>query len=321
VTIAGLEPAPTQALNARPSSQIPWDEVGDGWIAFTFATPSGEFVGEPPVQSAFTVGLYLLSPDDEIFGVVGWPSERGLRVDAVVGDGSAALVADGSDDGLTAGESMRWLDLVTLAAEPFEPPDAPPGTTPDPAVSRVWHVVPSPTAGDLLVHQVVYRANPDGRQEPVLERLSRVPADRSRWAALVDVPLGLTGRELGFVELDSGDLVTEAFGELVLRSPDGQALQSLQPPATDSRIVREWPDGRVLVSCADPTAGQECWTRGLWLVPIDGSEPELLVMPTGEAAAGQLAACFFAYSDAIALDGAIAFVGGKVRAAADQASN
>jgi hypothetical protein len=218
---------------------------------------------------------------------------------------------------------MRWLDLVTLAAEPFEPPDAPPGTTPDPAVSRVWHVVPSRTTSDLLVHQVVYRANADGRQEPVLERLSRVPADRSRWAALVDVPLEPTGPcgRLSFVELESGDLVTEAFDDIVLRSPDGHVLQSLHTPATDCRIVREWPDGRVLVSCADPTAGQECWTRGLWLVPIDGSEPELLVMPTGEAAAGQLAACFFAYSDAIALDGAIAFVGGKVRAAADQASN
>ena len=278
--------APLDPLGARPRTDIPWPDVGEGWTLFTFGVPTGALAGEPPSVPVFAYGLYLMSPQDAIYGVLGWSSGAGGVIDVDGTDVRAAVVSVNF-------QPVEWLDLVTLEATPF------PTLTPTLGGRTDLRIDVSEDGASLLVTELSYDP-PDGPMTRA--RLSRVSLDGATWQPLVDVELDPSFRSdpLSYLELDTGDLVTIAADEMSLRRADGEVVRPLQLPSTKCRLVGEWADGRVLVSCADPSRAEECWTRGLWLVSPGGEPAEVLALPTGEGA------CYMTYGNAFRLGTAVA---------------
>ena len=138
-------------------------------------------------------------------------------------------------------------------------------------------------------------------------RLSRYTLDGTVVDTLVDLELTPKQQHLSipfsYLELDSGHIATIEADTMWLRDSSGDPIRQLTSPIGECSVIDQWPDGQIMISCPDPKAEPGCWTRGLWLVPVDGSMPELLAMPSSRGA------CYERYDDAEVLGAAILIKG------------
>lgn len=237
---------------ARPPEEVPWDEVGAGWLLVRYAEAGDSW--EESIRQA----LFLIDPTDEWYAVGAWGGSRILDWSP---DGRSVLVFDGELKlvGLADGTASKVLAVIPMD----------------------WHVDGRfvPPAGDGLMLRLATEGH---------VRLETVGLDgglRDTFADFV-FPTVEYG-DPSFVEMgitwlyrpDGSQLVAATGEGIFLRDAQGLVLRSLDTPGLGCTVSRWWDEGRVLAACYDREwAASPCWYRGtgrdgrsLWAVPIDGS--------------------------------------------------
>lgn len=267
---------------ARSPEEIPWDEVGTGWLLVryrqTAANPDGS-EGEV---------LYLVDPGDVAYAVGEWNGVPILdwSVDRLLFfDGSLQIADLGS--GETASLPITFPEGSQVDAR---------FTADGGFIVRV--------AGDPAASGHV--------------SLNSYAADGSPLAVLADLevpaydPADPHAVEGGATWLSaaSGEVVLATGAGINLLGSDGAAVRSLDTPGFGCTLARWWDEGSVLAACFDADwAASECWYRapmpdgrGLWAVPLDGSAATRLT-PAPVCGTDQFAP---PYWDGLALDGVVA---------------
>ena len=275
-------------LSADPDA-IDWDAVGPGWALFTYAVP--DVLDDPAGE--YDATLMLLSPTDASYegGPRPGPYPHSYYVVDLSADGRTALLVSYADD-LT---SFSLLDLPTMSM------------TAIPAPSTAWNVQFSRDDRSLLIEEHVTTQQPDGGWLVERIALSRTALDGTDSQTLVDLRVPpeqqLSGWFFSYVERDSGEFATIELGVAWLRSPDGLPIRRLQPPNDQCSVVKQWPNGDILVRCPDPSVEPGCWTNGLFLMPVTGATSVEFAMPD---TATDPSACYEGYSDAASLGDRVA---------------
>ena len=275
-------------LSADPDA-IDWDAVGPGWALFTYAVP--DVLDDPAAE--YDATLMLLSPTDATYevGPRPGPYPHSYYVVDLSADGRTALLVSYADD-LT---SFSLLDLPTMSM------------TAIPAPSTAWNVQFSRDDRSLLIEEHVTTQQPDGGWLVERIALSRTALDGTDSQTLVDLRVPpeqqLSGWFFSYVERDSGEFATIELGVAWLRSPDGLPIRRLQPPNDQCSVVKQWPNGDILVRCPDPSVEPGCWTNGLFLMPVTGATSVEFAMPD---TATDPSACYEGYSDAASLGDRVA---------------
>jgi len=293
----GPEPTTTTVLpswagpgfpEARPPEEIPWDEVGAGWLLVRFGEMSGE-LGETAGREA----LFMIDPDDVAYAVSGWDGSQVMDWSA---DGSRALVFDGA---------LTVIDLRD-GGESAVPADLPTGG--DYRIDARF----LPAGEGIVVRTLV----PDDHV-----RLETLGADGAPLATLAefDFPAHQYGDpeyvEMGVTWLftPGGDEVVVATGEgISLLDDSGGVVRLLDTTGLGCTLSRWWDTGSVLAACYDRDwAASPCWYRGpipdgrsLWAVPLDGSSAmRLTPQPVCTADVPEFSAT---YEDGLPLGSAVA---------------
>ena len=275
-------------LSADPDA-IDWDAVGPGWALFTYAVP--DVLDDPAAE--YDATLMLLSPTDATYevGPRPGPYPHSYYVVDLSADGRTAVLVSYADD-LT---SFSLLDLPTMSM------------TAIPAPSTAWNVQFSRDDRSLLIEEHVTTQQPDGGWLVERIALSRTALDGTDSQTLVDLRVPpeqqLSGWFFSYVERDSGEFATIELGVAWLRSPDGLPIRRLQPPNDQCSVVKQWPNGDILVRCPDPSVEPGCWTNGLFLMPVTGATSVEFAMPD---TATDPSACYEGYSDAASLGDRVA---------------
>ena len=275
-------------LSADPDA-IDWDAVGPGWALFTYAVP--DVLDDPAAE--YDATLMLLSPTDATYevGPLPGPYPHSYYVVDLSADGRTAVLVSYADD-LT---SFSLLDLPTMSM------------TAIPAPSTAWNVQFSRDDRSLLIEEHVTTQQPDGGWLVERIALSRTALDGTDSQTLVDLRVPpeqqLSGWFFSYVERDSGEFATIELGVAWLRSPDGLPIRRLQPPNDQCSVVKQWPNGDILVRCPDPSVEPGCWTNGLFLMPVTGATSVEFAMPD---TATDPSACYEGYSDAASLGDRVA---------------
>ena len=275
-------------LSADPDA-IDWDAVGPGWALFTYAVP--DVLDDPAAE--YDATLMLLSPTDATYevGPLPGPYPHSYYVVDLSADGRTAVLVSYADD-LT---SFSLLDLPTMSM------------TAIPAPSTAWNVQFSRDDRSLLIEEHVTPQQPDAGWLVERIALSRTALDGTDSQTLVDLRVPpeqqLSGWFFSYVERDSGEFATIELGVAWLRSPDGLPIRRLQPPNDQCSVVKQWPNGDILVRCPDPSVEPGCWTNGLFLMPVTGATSVEFAMPD---TATDPSACYEGYSDAASLGDRVA---------------
>ncbi|MBP1632063.1 MAG: hypothetical protein H6Q11_351 [Acidobacteria bacterium] len=241
---------------ARPPEEIPWDQVGPGWLLARYVEASDSW------ETSTREALFLIDPEDVVYAVTGWDGAQILDWSP---DGRRVLTFDGELKvvGLAEGATSAVLAVI-----PIE-----------------WHVDGRfAPGGDGLVLRLATEGH---------VRLELVGADgalRTTFADF-DYPAGGYG-DPAFVEMgitwlydpDGTRLVVATSEGIVLRDGQGVVVRMLDTPGLGCTLSRWWEEGSVLAACYDPDwAASTCWYRGpvpdgrsLWAVPLDGSAATLL---------------------------------------------
>jgi hypothetical protein len=257
-TLTTSKPAATALGQQRQSNQVPWNQVGPGWILATW-----ELAPDPPAHQAPVdhplpqppVMLYLLDPAGGRYAMtaVGPPDEPNAW-------GSTSHLADWSDDGRHAlfedwgradGHTMVTdVDLTTGVRQTFVvDADYASGT-----YSR-------PGARAILVSTST--------------SLQRVHQSGTKQLTFATDQLGAAGKFNGnFLQTSDGaQLVLGTEKGLVVIDNDGAISRPLPMPLPHSNChpVRWWTTGVILASCGSGFVGTQ-----LWQVPLTGSAPTAL---------------------------------------------
>ena len=250
---------------AEPYEAIPWGEIGPGWILATLQA------NHTDPGSIVPYGLYLIGPDDVHYAVgtaggYGWS----FRLQAWSPDGLRFLAVMWSE----ADEAENlWLgDLETHGMTLLRQGD-----------QHAW------TSGGFVGdgHLVVITGS---ENRSTIELLS---LESGQTNLLIDEarPASSGGTDMiyygaSWVAVGS-HLVTVDSTTIQLRDLDGAVVATLDLPAPACTAVRTWDAATALVMCADTTGTTdpefEAWgydaSRGLWLVPLDGSAATKLAGP------------------------------------------
>lgn len=308
-----LGPPADGLVPARPGAEIDWKAVDLGWLLVDHPGWGVERTDPPRLDRR---GLYLVTPDDQVFGVSALPTDGSMVVD-VSSDGRRVLLQSFeelpggfcSSDAPVDVDQYGYVivDLTTTERRTVVPPvrqsciDAP-------MIRRASFGV------DAWTVWVSDTWRGDDWQQVVRHRISRVDVDDGTWTTVLDEHAGTVPADYGFdppgrldptiVELADGRLATTSLSGVWLRDVSGTPLYPLSTPDERCSLVEAWDDGQLVAHCAaPPQADLGCWTNGLWLVPADGSPSSLLAIPlddNGEAA------CFSGYHWAEQLGDAIA---------------
>ena len=241
---------------ARPPEEIPWDQVGEGWLLARYVEAGDSW------ETSTREALFLIDPEDAVYAVGGW---NGARILDWSPDGQRVLTFDGELKvvGLADGAASEVLAIIPMD----------------------WHVDGrfAPGGDDLVL-----RLATEGHV-----RLELVGADGALRATFADFdyPAGGYG-DPAFVEMgitwlyrpDGTQLVTATGEAIVLRDGQGVVVRTLDTPGLGCTLSRWWDEGSVLAACYDRDwAASACWYRGpvpdgrsLWAVPLDGSAATLL---------------------------------------------
>ena len=277
-------PAAQAALGVElAADQVPWDQVGPGWVLATWSPAKGLHPGETPPEGQPMVGpatLYLLNPEGGRYPITTFPvvgadpatNNPGHTPDLVAwsGDGKQALFQDQGTCPMThdpegwhctdpdAAEqytTMTEVDLVTGTQHSF---------TVD---GHVYGAYSRPTGQAILLSSF-------GNGQTSLRRVDlngyeqlTFPTDR----------LGAAGKYGGsyLASPDGTQLVLGAANGLVMVGNDGVLGRQLSTPGlTGCTPVRWWNPGEVLARCS--TGGPSSTASHLVRVPVNGGAPTAL---------------------------------------------
>ena len=261
-----------------PPSQIPWNQVGQGWMLSTWSAAPGLRPGEDPPAGQPRVApstLYLLDPAGgryplSTFPVTGANAATGdpgetLHLADWSGDGKHALFSDGGTkvDGKFQ-TTVTDLDLTTGAKQTFTVPGA---RYVNPWVS-VSYTRP---AGKAVLVSTTEQGN-SGPSSTTVKRVDLSGAEQLTFPT----ELGAAGQSSGgYLESpDGSQLVFGATNGMVIVGNDGVVGRQL--PAMPADVhgcspVRWWTPTEVLARCdigEFPNAASQ-----LWLVPVDSGAP------------------------------------------------
>jgi TolB protein len=256
-----------------PASQIPWNQVGPGWILATWSPTPGPTPGQTPPDGEpppAPVTLYLLDPAGGRYAITtlalspsqgpGDPGHTPRLVDWS-GDGRHALFEDMFAVG--GNTAMTEVDLATGAKQTFTVS----GQSNSFAYSR-------PTGQTLLR----LNANPDGRSTSTLERVDLSGTTQSTFPT---DQLGAAGKfNDGYLQTpDGSQLVLGADKGMMVVGNDGVVARQLPMPGprSDCRPVRWWTSAVILAACDNPPPPPGTPVGGgesqLWQVPVAGGAP------------------------------------------------
>ncbi|MCW2526055.1 MAG: hypothetical protein JWM76_915 [Pseudonocardiales bacterium] len=280
-TPATLTPPAALGVELR-ASQIPWNEVGSGWILATWSPAPGLRPGQvpPPGQPAVAPAtLYLVDPAGGRYAITtlplmppAGPGDLG-HTPALVdwsGDGRRALFEDyGADPNSPGRTTMTEVDLATGAKHSF--------TIGTGGVSGAYT---RPTGQAILLSTFL-----SPQQGWTLERVDRSGTKQLTFP--IDV-LGPAGTYNGayLQRADGAQLALGTAKGLILMGNDGVVGRQLPIPGTltDCRPVRWWTAGVILTHC-DP--GTLSSASQLWRVPLSGGPPSALTaVNTGREESG-----------------------------------
>jgi hypothetical protein len=267
-----------------PANQIPWNQVGPGWILATSSPTPGPHPGQTPPHGeppAAPVTLYLLDPAGGRYAITtlalsppqgpGDPGHPPSLVDWS-GDGRHALF----EDMFAAGRrtTITEVDLATGAKQTFTVS----GQSNSFTYSR-------PTGQTLLR----LNTNTDGRYTSTLQR---VDLTGTRQLTFPTDQLGAAGKfNDGYLQTpDGSQLVLGAEGGMVVMGNDGVVARQLPMPGPRSncRPIRWWTSTVVLAACETPATSSPTVVADevqLWQVPLAGGVPTPLT-PVDEHSLG-----------------------------------
>jgi hypothetical protein len=245
---------PLPALGVElPPSQIPWSQVGSGWILATWSPAPGlGRHGEPPAgqpnQAEAPRTLYLLDPAGGRYAITTFPTDPPTLVDWS-GDGRHALFEDTiyDPDAQTSKTTITEVDLQTGAQQTFTVDELVDG-----AYSR-------PTGQEILLSA-----------SPTLKRVDLSGTEQ----LTLRTDLGAAGKFSGayLASPDGTQLVLGATNGMVVMGNDGVVGRQLPAPGplTGCSPVRWWTSTVILAHCSKYPSSQ------LWQVPLGGGAPTAL---------------------------------------------
>jgi TolB protein len=242
-----------------PASQIPWSQVGPGWILATWSPAPGlgrdqtPPAGQPK-QAEAPRTLYLLDPAGGRYAITTFPKDPPTLVDWS-GDGRHALFEDNDYDPntQTTTTTITEVDLPTSANQTFTVDGLAQGT-----YSR-------PT-GQAILLSTSYA----GKRPTTVQRVDLSGTEQLTFPT----DLGAAGTLDGnYLETPDGkQLVFGTANGMVVVGNDGAVGRQLPMPGplTECSPVRWWTPTVILASCAKYPSAQ------LWQVPLDGGAPTVL---------------------------------------------
>jgi hypothetical protein len=288
-----LGPPASWLVSARPRDEIDWDEVGPGWLLIDHVEEYN--YTDPPTMDQR--GLYLVSPDNEVYATSALPTDGSWLVD-VSHEGRRAVLQQfddvcahgcSSDDPvLEDAYGYVVLDLTTTTLRPVIEPVTQ-SALEGPLSRRVTF---TSDAQGLWVSETWRDTDDWWRLRRV--SLGRVDLDDGRWTTVLDEATDLDllatyadrtdQGHASVLEVADGRIVTESPTGIWLRGPDGAPLRQLDAPDTSCRLDQIWDDEHVVAQCGVPEAAdQGCWTTALWLIALDGGPSTLLAAPVDDA--------------------------------------
>jgi hypothetical protein len=269
--------APLPALGVElPSSQIPWNQVGPGWILGTWSPAPG---------TTSPLRLYLLDPAGGRYAITSLPAEfNGLPGEP----GQTPRLVDWSGNGRHAlfentgfkTETMTEVDVATGAKQTFTVAGAGIGAPAEGTYS-------GPTG------QAIFLSTGDEGSDPKAQ-LELVDLSGARQLTF-PTDLGPAGKFSGryLASPDGTQLVLGAANGLAVVDNDGVVSRQLPMPVplTGCSPVRWWTSTVILAFCGDTShsTGVQCGTTSrspgsqLWQVPLDGGAPTALTaLNTGQ---------------------------------------
>lgn len=286
---AGNPTAPTPTVAQAPAhgveaaiGEIPWSQVGPGWMLAMWSPAVGGRPGESPPAGAptyetATTTLYLVDPSGNRYAITTFPPP---------GDGPSPGLIDWSGDGSHAlfeaqgpgPETVIEVDLHTGTQTTVTVDGSPRFTRP------AGKAILLSTGGDTRVRATLKRVDLAGNSQLTY------PTDN----------LGSPFNGEYLSTPDGTRLVLGTAAGLVMMGNDGTVGPTLSTPGQTDCMPMRWWDGNhgttVLVKCHSSGNASR-----LWLVPIDGGTPTALTAPNdgqkgpdyGDAEAWQLPAGTF----------------------------
>jgi hypothetical protein len=281
--------SPTAAPSARralpalgvelPASEIPWDQVGPGWILATSILTPDPDPGQAPSDGqpgGAPVTLYLLDPVGGRYAITTFPR---LPPDGPNGPRRAPRLADWSGDGrhavfedwfaIEGKTTVTEVDLATGTKQTFMAP----GYT-SVAYSR-------PTGQAILLSHT----DSSNEHNPVLER---VDLSGTKQFTFPTGQLGAAGKfSHSYLQTPDGkQLVLGADRGMAVIGNDGVIARQLPMPGprTSCSPVRWWTSTVILAACESPlnSSPPPDPALQLWQVPLAGGAPTALTPVNGQ---------------------------------------
>jgi hypothetical protein len=261
-------PAATPAVAAgaaRGIGDVPWSQVGPGWMLAVWTPVTPHMPGnQPPPGDPETATdvLYLVSPAGDRYSITEFPAGEGTP-DIVdwSGDGSHALLTPQYGEG---GDAIS-LDLHTGARSTIPKTGTLEYTRPD---------------GKALLSSTGFNGDEPGT-------LKRIDMSGSEQFVYPTKDLGGAGQFSGhYIESPDGtqlvlgtanlgnEIVPRTDNSLVVMGNDGSIVRTLPAPMPKAMCspVKWWTPNVILTHCdAEGSGGEQ-----LWEVPLDGGEPTAL---------------------------------------------
>jgi hypothetical protein len=264
---AAPTPTPVERAVAHgveaPIGDIPWSEVGPGWMLAMWSpaspTHSGAEVSEgEPTPYTSTNTLYLVNPEGGRYALTSFPPTDGGAPNLVdwSGDGSRALFYDG----VGADRTVIEVDLRT-------------GTQTSFAVKDGFSTTPRYTLPNGKAVLLAKSNDVDG--PPTLQRVDLAGNHELTY------PVQRLGSKFNADYLSTPDgmqLVLGTDSGLALMGNDGTGIKTLPVPGQGYCTPTRWWDAAATITvaaCHDP----EFSHSQLWLVHIDGATPTPLTEP------------------------------------------
>jgi hypothetical protein len=268
-------PLPAQGVEL-PASQIPWDQVGPGWILAAWSPTQGLNPGQTPPAgqpAAAPVTLYLLDPAGGRYAITTFPPSKGAGPDDPShtpqladwsGDGRHALFEEFVDAG--GNTTVTEVDLATGAKQTFTAP----------SYTSVTYSRPTGQAILLL----------DGNTST----LERVDLSGTKQLSFPTDQLGAAGKfNNAYLQTPDGrQLVLGTDNGMVVVGNDGVVARQLPMPGPRSscRPIRWWTSTVILAVCDTPPpippAPVAASESQLWQVPLAGGVPTALTPVNGQ---------------------------------------
>jgi TolB protein len=265
---AGTNQAP-QMLPAGKTGQrsaVPWSLVGPGWALAEFSTAAPSSAGQPAGAGSYTT--YLVDPEGGKYEIATSSGSTEPQLMAWSGDATNALFGASGGAG-----SYQVLNVRTGQLTPLQ---LPAGVVAVGFSRPEGQAILAVNVGPAKFRLQRYMLN--GQLEASLASLPRKggeawPADGCTGACALSSPDGL--RDVWGIAGAEMQVLSNSGGKpRKLKVKDSGHPQSCVP-------LSWWDDTRILANCADASLPDDA--TGLWLVPVDGSNPTAL---TAVAAAG-----------------------------------